>query len=875
MRPPTISNIATLSFLVALSFFPAISSADEASEQAMWKAISAGDAKTLRMVLPTADVNKANAAGETPLMVASAQGNFECARELLWAGADPTAKTSGDKVAHDFLRPAFKGFVPVDLLLRCYIMPRGQGTRQAKAGVRHRVLINDAYVDHTNPRLKPHYYVNAKEAEGKAEVDDDGNGFVDDIYGWNASDDTPLQIPEMITSSGESSRTWLERLVADYEQVVNEAPGFEAIRDRLSVRHENPLVKKIGIALAQEAGLAINDLNYAKMVCEASHGTHVAGIVLTASNGVAELHGLGWGQFNEITEDNLQGMDRIVALSQEIAPNAPTYRDFVLTLRNELLKDARKSGQRFSNYVKTSQAGVINMSWGKDLEVFRRLAGMLHDIYAKTGKDPASIANFSCPAGMDLCDNLALELVATDAASMALAIYQNPDVLFVMSAGNDSGNNDKLLPSPAYLSRFFPNVITVASIDRQSRLSRFSNFGARSVQIGAPGENILSDFLGGVKGHMSGTSMAAPQVSGAAAAIRSKHPELDASAVRRILLASAVAVPELRGLVATGATLDLPAALELADRWKNGGGALVNEFWDWPPGDDEAGEVLHQSPVDLIEMPPTIPANGPAITTSAGFGDKDPSWVLVMSEGSGLTDQQVKMNQVYPNDWINGNFHNHRRITSIAGDNSGWTVVMSHGDYEQRVVGFDYDQTTISKNMNEGFPITATAGWGDKWVFVMDQHCSYGAQRYTLPGAFDQGRQDWIAKLWDQDYRITSIAGDEGPGDKDSWVVVMSRNSGIGEQSYSGQPGAWPVDFIKGKFSEGFVVTGISGHAPGSWVVVMSKGPALIKQQISLIGAFPGKWIQEQWNVSTANGKLSLADTSSLGNNIFPTTKRK
>ena len=54
------------------------------------------------------------------------------------------------------------------------------------------------------------------------------------------------------------------------------------------------------------------------------------------------------------------------------------------------------------------------------------------------------------------------ELYSANAAELALVIYENPDVLFCAAAGNEDSNNDETLVYPAYLSRFFPNVTTVA-----------------------------------------------------------------------------------------------------------------------------------------------------------------------------------------------------------------------------------------------------------------------------------------------------------------------------------------------------------------------------------------------------------------------------
>jgi len=88
------------------------------------------------------------------------------------------------------------------------------------------------------------------------------------------------------------------------------------------------------------------------------------------------------------------------------------------------------------------------------------------------------------------------------------------DMLFVASAGNSASNNDT---SPTYPASYAaPNVISVAATDNRDYLASFSNYGRNSVHLGAPGVNVLSTVRGGY-GYGSGTSMAAPHVSGAAA----------------------------------------------------------------------------------------------------------------------------------------------------------------------------------------------------------------------------------------------------------------------------------------------------------------------------------------------------------------------
>jgi subtilisin family serine protease len=131
--------------------------------------------------------------------------------------------------------------------------------------------------------------------------------------------------------------------------------------------------------------------------------------------------------------------------------------------------------------------------------------------------------------------------------------------LFVAAAGNDSRNSDSRPGYPA--SYNLSNIISVASITSSDTLSSFSNYGAQSVDLGAPGSSILSTLPNGGYGTLSGTSMASPHVAGAAALLLSHRPGWTYGQLRETLLQTARPISALNGITTTGGTLDLHAAL--------------------------------------------------------------------------------------------------------------------------------------------------------------------------------------------------------------------------------------------------------------------------------------------------------------------------
>lgn len=128
------------------------------------------------------------------------------------------------------------------------------------------------------------------------------------------------------------------------------------------------------------------------------------------------------------------------------------------------------------------------------------------------------------------------------------------DMLFVAAAGNNGTNNDAMPFYPANYGT--TNEIAVAAVDNTDALAGFSNYGASSVNLGAPGVNILSTYPGNQYAWFNGTSMATPHVSGAAALVLSVC-NLNTAALKANLLANVVAIPSLNGKTNTGGRLNV------------------------------------------------------------------------------------------------------------------------------------------------------------------------------------------------------------------------------------------------------------------------------------------------------------------------------
>ncbi|MGS2717049.1 S8 family serine peptidase [Eionea flava] len=129
----------------------------------------------------------------------------------------------------------------------------------------------------------------------------------------------------------------------------------------------------------------------------------------------------------------------------------------------------------------------------------------------------------------------------------AIEASEQYGILFVAAAGNSKTNTDLFPQYPA--SYDVDNIISVAATNEFDVLaSSFSNYGS-SIDIAAPGDSILSTVLGGSYGFDSGTSMAAPHVSGVLGLMLSAKPDLSIGEAKSTLLDSADTLPLLDGLV--------------------------------------------------------------------------------------------------------------------------------------------------------------------------------------------------------------------------------------------------------------------------------------------------------------------------------------
>jgi subtilisin family serine protease len=235
-------------------------------------------------------------------------------------------------------------------------------------------------------------------------------------------------------------------------------------------------------------------------------------------------------------------------------------------------------------------AGVVGVAWRTAIMPLK----ILNAQGSGTIADAASALLYAVQMGARISNN-SWGCQGTDCYSQtfqdALTVAAQHGMLFVSSAGNNESNNDQVPVYPC--SYTAPNVICVSATDQNDQLAYFSNYGASTVHLGAPGVSIMSTVPTGPcplcdpTGYrfLDGTSMAAPYVAGTAALALAQFPFLTVAQLKQVILDSLDPIPALAHNTASGGRLNAGRAV-----WSN---FLIES--DQPDQSTPAGESVSSS----------------------------------------------------------------------------------------------------------------------------------------------------------------------------------------------------------------------------------------------------------------------------------------
>jgi subtilisin family serine protease len=287
---------------------------------------------------------------------------------------------------------------------------------------------------------------------------------------------------------GDPSTTWLYPLTPEQEKAY---PEFRAlIQGRLDIENgiETPAADALQKKYATLSAEQIHQLFESdKVLGFYVHGTHCAGIAVRG-NAAARLV---VARFNDQLAD---------------LPFAPT---------SEWAHHMGAAFQQMSDYFRTRNVRVVNMSWGDDPQEFETWI-------SKTGGggDPAARKK------------RAAELYAIWRDAIETAIKGAPNTLFVTAAGNSDSDSGFIADVPSSLQ--LPNLIAVGAVNQAGDETSFTSYG-KAVVVDSDGYNVESFVPGGAKLRLSGTSMASPNVVNLAAKLFALDPSLTPAKVVELI----------------------------------------------------------------------------------------------------------------------------------------------------------------------------------------------------------------------------------------------------------------------------------------------------------------------------------------------------
>lgn len=197
--------------------------------------------------------------------------------------------------------------------------------------------------------------------------------------------------------------------------------------------------------------------------------------------------------------------------------------------------------------------GVVGVNW--QVKIMPLKFGSANGF--GTNADAISAIQYAILMGADIMSNSWGSGAFSQSLKDAVTAANNAGILFVAGAGNGNPGTDNDINAFYPASYDVPNVISVAATDYNDAKAGFSNYGANTVHLGAPGVNIYSTVPNNGYGYKSGTSMATPHVAGAAALLLSSNPALSQLDLKNKILIASDPIISMQGKTISGGRLNV------------------------------------------------------------------------------------------------------------------------------------------------------------------------------------------------------------------------------------------------------------------------------------------------------------------------------
>lgn len=381
------------------------------------------------------------------------------------------------------------------------------------------IAVIDSGLDYKHEMIIPNLWTNPHEVEDRR--DNDGNGYQDDVHGWNFAE-----------QNGQ---------IIDYKYLGTFSPDCKKYFD---------IQGKAFLGKATEAEIAwvkekqkdskfISEMNkFGNFV----HGTHVAGISIMNSTNLAmgiKLIPTEVKPFFQGLNNKSMNIDRWGILEKALNALASTQ----MTTLTDIA--------RFVDYHKMD---IANGSFGTGFAQAKMITDNAYKLVFF--KKPSQ-------ADSDKAARLFMDALIKHGQKFVAAA---PNTLFVFAAGNDGLNNDVYGTSPANIKA--DNVITVGATYKNQFFAPFSNYG-KLVDVAAPGMLIHSAIPGNDYLEVSGTSQAAPYVANVAAKIKEANPSLKPVEIKKIIMGTVDQKSFLKDKVATSGIVNAERAVVAAQMSKS------------------------------------------------------------------------------------------------------------------------------------------------------------------------------------------------------------------------------------------------------------------------------------------------------------------